>query len=204
MSPRQELALALEAVLDDGREEIIHQFILRNPTVLAVAPRSVRLWSKFRLGTNFATDFLCFGEQNTNAVSPLITMIEIERADRPIFTASGDPAAILTHAVRQVQDWKQWVLANREYLARDILDRWADSAPVGDDNPRFDEDFYKQRLLRHFAVFYYVIVGRRTSLRVPELLRLEQMNEDLSNIQIITYDVLIQALLGGSGERFYY
>lgn len=121
-------------------------------------------------------------------------MIEIERADKKMFTANGDPSAVVTHAVRQVQDWKQWVSANRQYVARDILDRWDESVPVRE--PVLGGEYWNpEYILRHFAVFYYVIVGRRTFLRVPERLRLEQMNDDLANIKIMTYDVLIDRLI---------
>ncbi len=191
----QEIAIEFESVINKGCEETIHQFLAKNVVIFSLMYPANKLWSKFRLGTAYTTDFILVGRECTNDIRPRVTMIEIERSDKKIFTVKGDPAAILTHAVRQVQDWKQWVSANRDYVARDILARWTEGVDVESFDDSREQDFLRERLLHHFTVYYYVIVGRRNKLHVPELLRLAQMNDDLANIRIITYDTMLDRLL---------
>ena len=35
-----------------------------------------------------------------------------------MFTGKGDPSAALTHALRQLSDWRTWLTFNRDYAAR--------------------------------------------------------------------------------------
>jgi hypothetical protein len=46
-----------------------------------------------------------------------------------------------------------------------------------------------------FSDEYLVIAGRRSDLTGSDRLRLAQMNDDLNCIRVITYDVLIDALV---------
>jgi hypothetical protein len=41
---------------------------------------------------------------------------------------------------------------------------------------------------------YLVIAGRRASMTIDDRLRLSQMNNDLQDIKIVTYDVLIDRI----------
>lgn len=50
----------------------------------------------------------------------MVQLVEIERADNTLFTNGGDPSSKLTHAIRQVQDWKLWIRDNRDYYQRQI------------------------------------------------------------------------------------
>lgn len=188
------LAAELEAVIDDGREEKIHQFIVANTEVLGFVGPNATIWSKYPLGNEFVTDFVSVGDEGwTNDPRPLVVLIEIEKANVPLFTAKGDPAAFLTHAIRQVQDWKRWVSGNREYLARDLNSRWNQRSGTEADSR---ELALRRQLIYHFAVDYRVIAGRRTEMRVAERLRLAQMNDDLANIKILTYDAILDELMG--------
>lgn len=187
------LASEMEAIIDDGREEAIHQFLATNTELLGfVGPRAM-IWSKYRLGSEFVADFVSVGDEGwSNDPRPLVVLVEIERANYPIFTSKGDPAAFLTHAIRQVQDWKRWVSANREYFARDLLTRWMERGASEADS----RDLYlRQKLVNHFAVEYKVLAGRRNQMRVAERLRLAPMNDDLANIKILTYDAILDELM---------
>jgi len=188
------LAAEMEAIIDDGREESIHQFMAANTELLGfVGPRAM-IWSKYRLGSEYVADFVSVGDEGwTNDPRPLIVLVEIERANSPIFTSKGDPAAFLTHAIRQVQDWKRWVSANRDYFARDLYLRWVERSGDLDIDSR--DLAVCRKLLNHFAVEYRVLAGRRTQMRVAERLRLAQMNDDLANIKILTYDAILDELM---------
>jgi antiviral defense system Shedu protein SduA len=44
--------------------------------------------------------------------------VELERPQAKIFTAKGDPSAALTHALRQIDDWRDWLSRSRDYASR--------------------------------------------------------------------------------------
>lgn len=37
-----------------------------------------------------------------------------------MFTKNGDPTARLTHAIRQIEDWRDWLTRNASYAVRDL------------------------------------------------------------------------------------
>jgi hypothetical protein len=191
----RQLALEFEAAMEAGREEVVQQFLAAHTHVLERLIPISAVWPKYRLGTEFVTDFLIVGGANTNDPRPHVALVEIERADARLFTKKGDPCAELTHAVRQIQDWRAWITAHRAYLASQLRDRWSAETAGEDQDGR--EIALQQRLMEHFAVRLFVIIGRRSSMGVGERLRLAQMNDDLPGITILTYDVLLDWLLSG-------
>lgn len=44
--------------------------------------------------------------------------VELERPQAKMFKKNGDPSADLTHALRQISDWRDWLSHNRDYAAR--------------------------------------------------------------------------------------
>ncbi len=62
-----------------------------------------------RLGSKFEPDFLL-------AVASSIGMewfgVELESPKHSLFTKKGDPRQALTHAIRQIQDWRNWLSQN--------------------------------------------------------------------------------------------
>jgi hypothetical protein len=71
--------------------------------------------SKKRLGTEHETDFL-LAEQGSTGLTWYA--VELERPQARLFTASGDQSAKLTHALRQIDDWREWLSRNRDYASR--------------------------------------------------------------------------------------
>jgi hypothetical protein len=68
-----------------------------------------------RLGAEHVTDFL-IGEPDTHGLT--WQAVELERPQAIVFTRGGDPSAALTHALRQISDWRSWLSHNRDYAAR--------------------------------------------------------------------------------------
>ena len=132
-----------------------------------------------------------------NDPSPSVAFIEIERADIPLFTKSGDPSAQLTHAIRQVQDWKNWVKKNRSYFHSVLQQLVAEEMPDGkpERGHYWGRNRIKEGVVYGFHDEYIVIAGRRHTMDMSTRLRLAQMNHDLHDIRIITYDVLLELLL---------
>ncbi|MDF2627832.1 MAG: hypothetical protein K0R39_1663 [Symbiobacteriaceae bacterium] len=153
-----ELIAAFERLLDScPREELIQEFLTKHTVLLA--PTANRVLTKIPLGSEYVTDFVIEdpGER--------YTLVEIERPDLSVFTRAGNPSSSLTHAQRQVEDWRQWVHDNVGY-ARNTL-------------PNINEP----RAL--------VVIGRRGTIGESGRKLLARKNAEHPNIQIITYDDLM-------------
>lgn len=189
---------AFETVLEMGAEAPIQQFFEDHPQVLLHTTDSFLLKPKFCLADEFQTDFLTLGRSRSTWLTTWrSTFIEIERASGALFTKKGDPTAFLVHAIRQVQDWKAWNARNRDFLAN-RLEKLVTEAEKDGELLTFLElnD-------RHFGSGlgenYLIIAGRHRDLSVADMIRLAQMNDDLNDIAIVTYDKVIENLVWGHG-----
>lgn len=68
-----------------------------------------------RLGCEFVTDFM-IGERSSIGLQWYPVELESPRAK--LFNKNGDPSSTLTHAIRQVQDWRRWLQDNIDYARR--------------------------------------------------------------------------------------
>lgn len=197
------MASALNDALSTGREQDVHAFFEECPLVFEFVCPDGLVISKMPLGSAFVTDFvLVIDDTNSNDPTPVATLIEIEKPDLKLFSRSGDPAAGLTHAIRQVQNWKRWVSSNRAYFIDELRRALEAEFPEHENHART-----RDRLIRDIVDGihdrYVVVAGRRESLSKADKLLLGQMNRDLQGIAIITYDVIIDAVLRSSRLRGY-
>jgi len=89
----------LELLNRNPREEDIHQFIVRNPILIAgLRFGAKRIFSKPNFGSDFKADFAMAGWGNYISW----TFVEIERADYKLFTKEGLIAQPLNRAIAQV------------------------------------------------------------------------------------------------------
>ena len=186
------VAIQFEASLGVEREEEIHRIRAENDDIFFPGLYTL---SKYRLADAFVPDFITFRPTLAIENNPggFVMFIEIEKADYPLFTNGGDPSSKLTHAVRQVQNWKTWVTANRDYFTRELEKRLQNFGP-------FDE--HEENTLRYgFRERYSVLIGRRSTLRIEDRILLAQMNEDLNNISIMTYDMLLDRIVDASRDH---
>lgn len=79
------------------------------------------LYSKIKLGDDYEVDFAWL---KYDSFGPEWKLVELEAANRVLFTKSGNPSAALTHAIQQVRDWHGWIHDHGEY-ARKIMPRIA-------------------------------------------------------------------------------
>jgi len=169
-----------ELLRSSDREEDVHQFLACNSWLISFSffgdgflldSGTHSCSSKGRLGDSFVTDFLFLSSNlPLNDPRPMAHFIEIERPNLLLFTKAGDPTSGLTHAIRQVQDWRQWVDQNRAFLYRTF--------PFSCNDGVHDS--------------FLVIAGRRDHMDVSKRLRLAQMNQDLNGIRIMTYDTILE------------
>ena len=134
-------------------EETLHQFVANAPQLLSATYLTVL--SKPRLGAEHVPDFAYEDAPGR------WTLVELERSTHPLFTKSGDPAAPLTHALRQVADWRAWVQEHMAYARTALRDVVQTSG--------------------------LVVIGRS----VPDRDRLHRLESSLSNIRIVTWDDVV-------------
>jgi hypothetical protein len=108
------------AVIDSGvKEERIHQFLVDHPEILyAALNHSDQIITKPSLHS-YVPDFAA-GVEGMTLRRWSWTLIEIEPAGFPLLTQTGNPSAKLTHAAKQIADWRNWISQNTAY-ARTIL-----------------------------------------------------------------------------------
>lgn len=170
--PVEEARDELRAALS-GHERDVQRVIAAHPRLLA--DRLTGGWGwvipQKRLGAEFVTDFI-LGEQ----LSPgyYWVAIELESPRVPMFTKAGDPSRYLTHAIRQIQEWRVWLTNNHDYASRPREDNGLGLLQVSTNIPGV------------------ILIGRRadTSPAINSLRR--KMIEDL-RIDIRTFDSLLDA-----------
>ncbi|KYK30660.1 MAG: hypothetical protein AYK19_18095 [Theionarchaea archaeon DG-70-1] len=120
-----------------------------------------------RLSSQYEVDFVVLTDQYSLGIG--YELIEIETPHMKLFTSRSDPSARLTHSIRQVLDWKNWVEENpnevKKLFPASLIDR------AGKPNFKLT-----------------VIVGKRSNIR--ELLPFRNKYADNLGIHIRSFDYL--------------
>src|SRR5206468_2737614 len=114
-----------------------------------------------------ATDFVIGTWRETTSRWEWV-LVELERPRHRLFTKAGDPSSELTHALRQIADWRSWV-QNNLHFARTLL---PDIVPLCD---------------------VAVIIGRRAEVKAEDQDRLEMLQLQTPGLRITTFDALLDA-----------
>jgi hypothetical protein len=122
-----------------------------------------------KLGAEHVTDFIV-GE--AHSFGHEWTAVELESPKAKMFTKTGNPSKELTHAIRQIQDWRAWLKRNQDYAAR----------------PRTQSGLGLQDIDSNIPGL--VLIGRHESISPATDDLRRQMCQDL-NIKIHSYDTLI-------------
>ena len=122
-----------------------------------------------RLGSEHVTDFL-IAKEDYGGIAWYA--VELERPQARIFTKKGDPSAALTHALRQVADWRIWLSRNLDYAARPRLQS---GLGLTDIDPQLEG---------------LIIMGRDRDLDQRESNARRQSLERAHHVRIRTYDWL--------------
>ncbi len=168
----------LQTVLDKAtREADMQAFLQSNPQAIVqhlggghgrwVIPQK-------RLGAEHVPDFV-IGERHSFGFEWQV--VEIESPSAKMFTKSGNPSTTLSHAIRQITDWRAWLRRNQDYASRPQI-----MSGLG----LTDIDANSIGL---------ILLGRRNEVDPSTSERRRQMCADL-NIQIHSYDWLVSNMLG--------
>ena len=90
-----------------------------------------------------------------------------------MFTKTGEQSQQLRHAVRQIQDWRSWLLRNNSYAAASSDQSGLGLTEIRSDLPGL------------------ILISRRSGLN-PRWNELRKQIMSDSNIQIHTYDWLVE------------
>lgn len=152
---------AFEELLNaEPSEEAVQQYLTENPVLLDPTALSVK--AKHRLGSEYVTDFVVQRSQGD------YELVEIEPPSMRLFNANGDPSARLSHAQKQVEDWREWVAENVSYARQSMPDV---TEPRG-----------------------RVVMGRRSHLTQQTERALRRRNQELHHLTVETFDDLIRRL----------
>ena len=173
----------LDELLDNSKEEILQQYLEHHKKILIAAfgqPEWVYnfVLPKFKFGSDYISDFVVFTGQS---YSYWIKLIELEPSTSQVFTKQGDYAQRLNHAIKQVDEWSDWIKRNEPYF-RDCLQK-----ALQKEYPSFSETL---DYTRRFIVSSKIVIGRRATLSVDDNKRRAQEYEK-SNLDIITYNRLV-------------
>jgi hypothetical protein len=139
----------------------IHRFLNANRFLLHPTPAEIWSEAPIGIGTKYRLDFLIRDSEGR------YLLIELENPQHTLFTKSGDFAAIVGHAQRQVEDWQQWIEDNLPSVQKVYPDI---SSPEG-----------------------VIIVGRSGALSPEQQTRLRRRNINTrGRLNILTYDDLLQ------------
>ncbi len=165
---------ALHVTIENATcEEDIQQFLEEHPEILARhLGTGASRWClpKKRLGSEYVPDFLL---AEVSSIGLEWLGVELENPNAILFNRRGDPSAALTHAIRQITDWRAWLKDNIDY-ARRPRDKNGLGLVDIDANLRC-----------------YILIGRRKDLSDMTRARRRQMNQDL-RVNIHTYDWLAE------------
>ncbi|WP_280273397.1 Shedu anti-phage system protein SduA domain-containing protein [Nocardia wallacei] len=123
-----------------------------------------------RLGSEHVTDFLIADQDSAGLVW---YAVELERPQAKLFTTKGDPTSALTHAVRQINDWRSWLSRNRDYASRSQTES---GLGLQDIDPELDG---------------IIVIGRRTEQARDIDDRLRRLARD-HRLTICTFDWLAE------------
>ncbi|MDQ3693428.1 MAG: DUF4263 domain-containing protein [Chloroflexota bacterium] len=150
----QSFRLLLEKHADEAS---IQPFLEQHPILLA--SDAVVVKSQVRLGGEYVADFV-IGFPESRYV-----LVGIEAASHPLFTRTKqDPTAALTHAQKQVEDWRDWIVEAPDYIRKTL---------PGISEPEC-----------------WVVIGRRPT-EPRQRKALARRNKHLHRFTILTYDDLL-------------
>jgi len=163
----------LETILESAdREEQLQQVLTRIPVLLVQNMKGGHgRWviPKKKLGSEYVTDFV-IGERHSFGFDWVA--VELESPKSRMFTKEGNPTKQLTHAIKQIQDWRAWLKRNQDYAARELVKGGLGLTDIDSNIPGM------------------ILIGRRNADDSTDELR-RQMVQDLK-IKIHSYDSLVE------------
>jgi hypothetical protein len=170
-SPIGNLVERFEDVVEHARrEEDLQKFLTKNPFILSEQlPHGTHVVPKFRFGGRYVSDFLI---SEVTSGGTFWILVELEPANADLVTQGGQLSQRVREGVQQVRDWRDWLDQNRDLASRPVSQNGLGLGAVQ-------------------GVSGWVVVGRRSKV-TPRFNQLRQQVFDGSNIEVKTYDRLLE------------
>lgn len=162
------------ALLDDSSvtERQIHLFLKKYPYVLIHlfndAWNFYHIWSEFKLGTDFRADFAIL---NAHSGGWNVHFIELEGPNDKPYTNDGLPTRKLNWAIRQTNDWRDFVSRNKSGLVSEFSKLVKPLRAIAQNNlmgkTTADVELEHPRTWIDFD--YHVVIGRSTHFNERQL-----------------------------------
>jgi len=170
----KELKKLENALKKSESENDMQKFLEKYPKFLAIklgGGHGRWVIPKTRLGSEYVTDFM-IGERHSFGYEWVA--VELESPKAKMFTKSGNPTKELSHAIRQIQDWRAWIMKNQDYASRDTNQK---GLGLVDISPN---------------MYGLIFIGSRFSIDKNTNALRKQMINDLK-IDIRSYDYLVDS-----------
>jgi hypothetical protein len=197
---------ALGIAFDRQGVAAVHDAIAGHPALLGFVHRDGFMLPQFSLGDRHVVDFLVLGyDPASNSPYLTVTFIAAEDPEADLFSPAGATTSELAGALSKVRDWKAWAAENKAELRRQLTEIVRDSdypgrVPLTPDDVRLAEAT-ERLVISGFRDRYLVLCGRACKLSVRQRVRMAEMNKDLGNLRIATYDAMVEKLIEEIGSE---
>lgn len=199
VSDLEKVRFGLEIAISSSREEDVQRFLTSHPWILTdtFATRSLsgmvtECIPKFRLGTEYVTDFVLVTGTSYHYD---IVLIELEPPTERPFTKDGKFASRLNGALTQLDDWQDWTRENEPYFRRSLAKAMSDSYGA-DQIGGVSYNLTAGRSRReHVFISSKVLVGRRGMLSWRDNRRRATVyGRSNRTLEIVPYDRLLDTV----------
>ena len=182
--------MSLRNIMLSSKEEDSQKYLENNPQILLSA--FANRWAvneiipKFKFGTEFISDFVVVSGQSW---SYDIYLIELEPPTASPFNKDGTYSQRLNGAMKQINEWLDWVRINEAYFRRSLASKMNDYYGKSQiyDEPRILDDY------RRFFIHSKIIIGCRNHLTKKDNRSRATIRSMHNNqLEIIPYDRLAE------------
>lgn len=166
---------ALRQVLKEAKvEEELQKFLTANKSFLVQhlgGGHGRYVIPKKRLGAEFIPDFLI---SEMSSIGIEWYGVELESPLAAMFTLSGQPTSLVTHAIHQVMEWRAWLESNLAYARSSESEQGLGLVGITSNLPTT------------------ILMGRRNEEFPDKFNVYRKHTKDRDNIEIHTYDWLVE------------
>jgi hypothetical protein len=185
-----------QSILEQNRDEHkVAKYLRKHPWLLywnfcRSSGHDRYAFAEFPLGSQFKVDSLLL---NSYSGVWRAHLVELEPVADLLFTKSRTPSQRLARAVRQIDDWREYIDQNREQIRRDLV-RWAKrhdrlGYSTGEEPCNYSGDFLSDPET-HIHFTFYVVIGRSSRLS-KERRNLAGRFVSGHDVELVTYDRLL-------------
>lgn len=171
----------LQDLINNGcSESEIQKYLQEHPYILnSVIHPDMRIYPKFKLGSEYECDFINYFELSTHSET---TIIELKLPSAKLLTKSNIPTKDLNLALSQVSKYMSWIRDNEIYFRKRLLNI-----------STVKSIFYKNIMRYGNLIKSIIIIGRRDQYNENEdLFRQDVFKTTYGSIEIVSYDRLIE------------